>query len=186
VDGDGNYVGSARSIDAFHVTNALTRFKEYFVTYGGHHKAAGLTVAPDKYQEFKKVFTSYANKVLNDDDLAPVLEIDSVVDIDQINIQNVHMINEIGPFGETNLEPVFILKNVRIREMMLLSGGKHLKLILEKGNEHFECVWWNAGEYKDNIRFGDVVQVAFKLSINSWRGRDKMQLVVEDIHFAEA
>jgi len=181
VDNDGNYVGSARSIDAFHVTNALTKFKHYFLTYGGHHKAAGLTVPADKYEDFKKEFIAYSNSILKEEDLIPSLEIDSVIDIDQITINNVHMINEVGPFGETNPEPVFVLKNTRIRDMMLLSAGKHLKLYLEKGNQSFECVWWNAGEYKDKIRFGDVVDCAFKLSINNWRGSEKLQLVIEDI-----
>lgn len=180
-DNDGNFVGSARSIDAFHVTNALTRFKEYFITYGGHHKAAGLTIAAEKFNKFKEVFISYVNKKLQDDDLIPVLDIDSVVDIDQLTIQNVQLINEIGPFGETNPEPVFALRKVTIRDIMLLSGGKHLRFNLEKGNQTFEAVWWNAGEYKDEIRFGDIVDVAFKMSINTWRGKQKLQLVLQDV-----
>ena len=185
VDSEGNYVGSARSIDAFHVTNALTRFKEYFITYGGHHKAAGLTVAPEKYEEFKEKFTSFGNETLKEEDLIPILEIDSVVDIDQINMGNTRMISEVGPFGETNPEPVFVLNGSKIRDIMLLSGGKHLKLVIEKGNQSFECVWWNAGSYKDQIRFGDIVSTAFKLSINNWRGSERLQLVVEDMKYSE-
>jgi len=105
-----------------------------------------------------------------------------VVDIDQLSIQNVQLINEVGPFGETNSEPVFVLRAVTIREIMMLSGGKHLRLNLEKGNQSLECVWWNSGEYKDQIRFGDKVDVAFKMSINNWRGAQKLQLVIEDLH----
>ena len=33
-DIDGNFVGSARSIEAFHVTEALTEFNHYFLNYG--------------------------------------------------------------------------------------------------------------------------------------------------------
>lgn len=181
VDGDGNYVGSARSIEAFHVTNALTRFKDYFLNYGGHHKAAGLTVPADKFQAFKQEFTAYANDVLQDEDLIPVLEIDAVIDIDQVHKNNVALIQEIGPFGEANPEPVFVLENTRVRELILMSAGKHLKLVLEKGNQSFECVWWNAGSFKDKVHFGDTVNIAFKMSINNWRGSQRLQLVIEDL-----
>jgi len=181
VDGDGNYVGSARSIDAFHVTNALTRFKDFFLNYGGHHKAAGLTIPAEKFQTFKKEFTAYVNEILHEEDLVPVLEIDSVIDIDQVHKNNVALIQEIGPFGEANPEPIFVLENARVREIILMSAGKHLKLVLEKGNQSFECVWWNAGSYKDKVRFGDTVHIAFKMSINNWRGVQRLQLVIEDI-----
>ncbi len=180
-DKNGDYVGSARSIEAFHVTNALFKFKDYFVTYGGHHKAAGLTVHADQYETFKAEFISYVDSVLDDENLVPVLEIDSVVDIDQISLNNVHMINEIGPFGETNSEPIFALFDVRIKEMMTLSNGRHLKFFLEKGNQVFEAVWWGSGENKDSVRLNDMVKVAFKMNANNWRGRERLQLVIEDI-----
>ena len=184
-DADGNYVGSARSVEAFHMTNALTRFNHYFITYGGHHKAAGLTVYADRFKQFCSEFTAYANEQIKEEDLIAELEIDSVVDIDQITKNTSQLINEIGPFGETNPEPVFALMNAKIRDIFAMSGGKHLKLNIEKGNQKFECVWWGAGEYKDNIRFGQEIDLAFKMNINNWQGRERLQLVVEDIRPAQ-
>ncbi len=185
-DSDGNYVGSARSVEAFHMTNALTRFNRYFITYGGHHKAAGLTVYADRFKQFCSEFTAYANEQIKEEDLIAELEIDSVVDIDQITKNTSQLINEIGPFGETNPEPVFALMNAKIRDIFAMSGGKHLKLNIEKGNQKFECVWWGAGEYKDNIRFGQEIDLAFKMNINNWQGRERLQLVVEDIRPAQS
>ena len=182
---DGNYVGSARSIEAFHMTNALTQFNQYFLTYGGHHKAAGLTVYADRFKTFCAEFTTYANAHIKESDLVEELEIDSIVEIDQISKNTTLMINEIGPFGETNPEPVFALMQARIRDIFPMSGGKHLRLGVEKGNQKFECVWWGSGEYKDSIRFNQVIDLAFKLNINNWQGREKLQLVVEDIRPSE-
>jgi single-stranded-DNA-specific exonuclease len=180
-DESGNYVGSARSIDAFHVTNALTKFSRYFLNYGGHHKAAGLTVIPDKFQEFKKEFMTYAAEVIDDDDLVPELVIDSVVDIDQINLNTARIIQDVGPFGETNPEPVFVMEDVLVRDMMTMSNGKHLKLHVQKSNQIYECVWWNAGELKDEILFGMQAAVAFRLNINNWQGTERLQLSLEDM-----
>ncbi len=184
-DDNGNFVGSARSIDAFHVTNALSRFNHYFVNYGGHHKAAGLTIPVDKYPSFKKEFLEYARSVIHDEDLIQELIVDSVVDINQINLSVARIIQDVGPFGETNPEPVFVMQGVRIHEIRELSGGKHLKLFVEKGNQMYECLWWNAGEYKDSIAFRQKVDVAFRLNINNWQGTDRLQFTLEDIRTAK-
>jgi single-stranded-DNA-specific exonuclease len=183
-DENGNYVGSARSINEFHITNALTKFNQYFINYGGHKKAAGLTVAADKYNQFKVEFIKYAEDVLDEKDLIARLTIDSIIDIDQINLNTARAIIDIGPFGETNQEPVLLIREVTIKDIILLSRNKHLKLYVQKGNQLFECVWWNSGIYKDEISFGAKMDVAFRLNVNNWQGTDRLQLTIEDLKFS--
>ena len=180
-DGEGNYVGSARSIDAFHVTEALTRFNHYFLNYGGHHKAAGMTIAPDHYSVFKQEFTEYVNRQLAGQDLRAELVIDSVVDIDQLNENVVRDIENVGPFGEENPEPYLLMENAVIRDIRLLSEGKHIKMVVQKGNRNFECIWWRSGEFKDAIRFGALCDIVFRMNINVFQGRSRLQLTVEDM-----
>jgi len=184
-DEQGNYVGSARSIDSFHVTNALSRFNQYFLTYGGHQKAAGLTVPADKFKQFKDEFLDYAESIIDEKHLIPQLSIDSVVDIDQINLNTARNIQEIGPFGEGNPEPVLLIRKVKINDIILLSQGKHLKLLIQKANQYYECVWWNCGAYKDELRFGSLMDVAFRLNINNWQGTERLQLAMEDARFCD-
>jgi single-stranded-DNA-specific exonuclease len=183
-DENGNYVGSARSISEFHIINALTQFSHYFINYGGHQKAAGLTVSADKYNQFKQEFIQYADQVLDEKDLIPKLTIDSVIDIDQINLNTARAIIDIGPFGETNQEPVLLIRDVLIKDIILLSRDKHLKLYVQKGNQLFECVWWNSGIYKDELTFGAKMDIAFKLNINNWQGTDRLQLTIEDLKYS--
>ena len=183
-DDNGNYVGSARSINEFHITNALTQFNHYFINYGGHQKAAGLTLEAAKYDQFKNEFMKYAEANIDEKDLVPKLTIDSVIDIDQINLNTARAIIDIGPFGETNQEPVLLIREVVIKDIILLSRDKHLKLYVQKGNQLFECVWWNSGIYKDKISFGTKMDIAFKLNINNWQGTDRLQLTIEDLKFS--
>jgi len=179
-DEQGNYVGSARSIDSFHVTNVLTQFCHYFLNYGGHHKAAGLTVSAENFPSFKKEFIAYANSVITDEDLQPELVIDSMVNIEQLNLTTARMIQDVGPFGETNAEPLFLIENMQIRDMMLMSNGKHLKLRVQKAGQIFETVWWNGGSLKDELQFGQTINLVFRLTINNWQGVDRLQLNIED------
>jgi single-stranded-DNA-specific exonuclease len=180
-DGDGNYVGSARSTDTFHITHALSKFQHLFLNYGGHQKAAGLTIAPDNFSEFKEGLRAYVSENINQNDLIAELEIDSVIHAEQLNMALVEMIEKIGPFGEQNPEPVLVLRDLVVKDMQMIGQGNHLKLFLQTGNFTFECVWWGKGELKDEIRFGDNVDIAFRPSLNLWNGYTRMQLVLEDM-----
>ncbi|KAA3613592.1 MAG: single-stranded-DNA-specific exonuclease RecJ [Calditrichaeota bacterium] len=180
-DGDGNFVGSARSIEALHVTEALTVFNQYFLNYGGHHKAAGLTIPAEHFSIFKEEFTSYVNKKLAGADLTPELDIDSVVEIDQINERVADKIQEVGPFGETNPEPVLLLKNGTVRDVRIMSEGRHIKFYIQKANIMFECLWWSGGIYKDSLRLGSNCDVVFRMNINVFQGTPRLQLTVEDV-----
>ncbi len=180
-DKDGNYVGSGRSIDGFHITEALTRFNELFLNYGGHQKAAGLTISSENFQEFKQKFIAHVSAVLKDELLIPELVIDSVLSAEQLNEALVDTIRNIGPYGEGNPEPILLLENARIRDIFPPLQGRHLKFTIEKTGRPIECVWWNKAEYKDAIRFQMPVDLAFRPTINLWKTFRKLQLVVADL-----
>lgn len=180
-DADGNFVGSARSIEAFHVTEALTLFNKYFLNYGGHHKAAGLTIRAEQFPLFKEEFTRYVNEKLAGIDLTPELDVDSIVEIDQINERVAHHIQEIGPFGETNQEPFLLLKNGTVRDVRVMSGGRHIKFYIQKANIMFECLWWSGGVFKDDLRLGINCDIVFRMNINVFQGTPRLQLTIEDV-----
>jgi single-stranded-DNA-specific exonuclease len=181
-NGDGDYVGSGRSIGEFHITDALSKFSKYFVNFGGHQKAAGVTVFADKYQQFKKEFLEYAENNINENSSTSNLVIDSKVDIDQLNVQTAKMIQEIGPFGEANPEPILVLSNALIKDKKLLGQDKHLKLSVQKGRNIYECVWWRNAKYFNDLNQGESIDVAFHMNINNWQNIDRLQLTVTDIH----
>jgi len=180
-DKDGNYVGSARSIDKFHITEALTEFKHLLLNYGGHQKAAGVTIDEKNFSEFKKEITAFAEQKITLGDLIQDLVIESFVDPDQLNDTLVMLLEEIGPFGEANPEPVLAIEKVKIVDIMTIGQGKHLKFYVSKGSREFECIWWQKGDNKNKIKFGMAIDIAFKPTINIWNGSKKLQLVIEDI-----
>ena len=63
----GKLVGSARSIDSYHIKEALDRInaKHPLVAYGGHKQAAGLTIELANLEEFKIDFASDVNSIFN-------------------------------------------------------------------------------------------------------------------------
>jgi single-stranded-DNA-specific exonuclease len=180
-DENGNYIGSARSIDIFNITEALDKFNDLLLTFGGHRKAAGLTIKADDYARFKENFTEFVNQILDKDEMIPQLTIDSIIAAEQLNYAVIQTIKEIGPFGESNPEPVFLIKDALIKEIIPLSGGKHLKLIVQLNKQRYECVWWGKGDLKDQIKFDTKIDLAFKPAINVWKGYSRIQLNIEDL-----
>ena len=178
---DGNYVGSARSTEKFHITEALTVFRDLYITYGGHQKAAGLTISEKNLSEFQKKFTGYVNSVLKDDDLKSNLIIDTFIQPEQLNKSLVKLIQNIGPYGEGNPEPVLVMKKARLRNIFPLSNGRHLKLMFQAGGRDFETVWWGRGDLKNDIFFDRCYDIVFKPAINLWNGNENLQLVIEDM-----
>ena len=180
-DKDGNFVGSARSIDNFNITKALTKLNHLFINYGGHEKAAGVTIPADNFNQFKQEITKYAKENISESDLVQDLTVDSYVGPEQLNESMIQMIGKIGPFGEANPEPVIAMEKVKIVDIMLIGQGKHLKLFVTKGSQEFECIWWQQGELKNLIRFGMTVNIAFKPLVNIWNRSKKIQFVIEDM-----
>jgi single-stranded-DNA-specific exonuclease len=184
-DKDGNYVGSARSTESFHITEALSNYRHLYETYGGHQKAAGLTISEKNLPKFLKEFTAYANSVMKEDDLKSSLLVDTVIQPEQLTKSMVKIIQNIGPFGEGNPEPVLVLNKIRLRDIFPMSQGKHIKLIFQAGGRDFEAVWWRRGELKDVVAFDHYYDVVFKPSINLWNGKENLQLVIEDMQESE-
>jgi single-stranded-DNA-specific exonuclease len=184
-DKDGNYVGSARSTESFHITEALSNYQHLYDTYGGHQKAAGLTISEKNLPEFLEEFTTFANSVLKEEDLKSKLIIDTTIEPEQLNTSLVKIIDDIGPYGEGNPEPMLILNNIRLRDIFPLSQGKHIKLIFQAGGRDFEGVWWRRGDIKDVVAFDHYYDVVFKPSINLWNGNENLQLVIMDMRETE-
>jgi len=184
-DKDGNYVGSARSTESFHITEALSQFRHMYETYGGHKKAAGLTISEKNFPEFQKEFTAYANSTLKEEEIKSSLMIDTIIQPEQLNKSMVKIIQDIGPYGEGNPEPVLALTKARLRDIFPLSQGRHIKLMFQAGGRDFEGVWWGRGDLKNVVAFDRYYDVVFKPSLNLWNGNENLQLVIEDMRESE-
>ena len=85
------------------------------------------------------------------------------------------------PYGECNMPPIFMYKNIKVDSVRTLSNDKHLKLNVKEGNIVFDAIAFNMGDKKDSIRMGDKVDILFHLEVNRFNGRETIQLNVKDI-----
>ena len=85
------------------------------------------------------------------------------------------------PFGDSNKEPLFVYKNLKIDSIRALTEGKHLKLTLRDINYRINAIGFNLGYLVDEYRIGDKIDLVGTIEINSFNGIESIQLNIKDI-----
>ena len=172
--------GSGRSIPGFDLHEALCESSEYLEKYGGHEMAVGLSLKKENFQKFADKFEEIAKKA-HTEEIESVINIDEEITLKDVKIETVESLKALEPFGEANKLPVFIYKNLKIDSIRALSEGKHLKLTLKDGNTIINGIGFNMGKYAEEFRISDKIDVLGVLEINSFNGRDTIQINMRDI-----
>ena len=99
---DGMGTGSARSVDGFHLHEALTNCAAVLENYGGHKRAAGLRLKHHNIEIFRQAINDYAHLSLPPEKLTPTLAIDCEIPLSVIDLNLVEMMGSMEPHGEGN------------------------------------------------------------------------------------
>ena len=177
---DGTGKGSGRSIPGFDLHDALMKCQDSLEKFGGHSMAVGVTIRKEKLEEFEKQFEKVAEEE-KIEEIVPVLNIDSKIDLNSLNKEMIESLKELEPFGEANKMPIFAFKNLRIDSIRALSEGKHLKLTLKEDNRIINAIGFNMGALAEEYRIGDKIDVAGVLEINTFNGVDNLQINIKDV-----
>ena len=172
--------GSGRSITGFDLHEALTKCKDNLVGFGGHSMAVGVTINKKDFKKFQERFIELA-KEANVKNFLPVLNIDRILNIEEINRELVESLKLLEPFGEGNPLPIFEIKNLKIDSIRSLSEGKHLKLLLKNNNIYLDAIGFNLGYLVEEYKIGDRVNIAGNLEINTFGGIDNIQFNLKDM-----
>lgn len=177
---NGEGKGSGRSVPGFDLYEALSNCSGNIGKFGGHSMAIGISVDKENYPKFKEQFLKYTDNA-NIKDLVPIIKIDSEITIKDMDIETIKELEKLEPYGEANKMPIFMYRNLRIDSIRALSEGKHLKLTLKDDNLIIDAIGFNMGYMVDEYRLGDKIDVAGSLEINSFNGRDSVQINLKDI-----
>ena len=170
--------GSARSISEFNIVAALDECRDLLVRHGGHAMAAGFTVTNENLSQLETRLREIAERSLASMELAPTMTIDAEVSLSEMTWTVQKSLEQLAPFGYGNREPVFMSRNVVVRDSRLV-GADHLKLTLSDGQ-----VLWDAIAFRQGSWLGSLPQridVAYQLESRTWNGESRLQLNVKDI-----
>ncbi|WP_299016259.1 single-stranded-DNA-specific exonuclease RecJ [uncultured Polaribacter sp.] len=174
---------SARSVKGFDVYNALEACSEFIEQFGGHKYAAGLTLLPENYQNFKNKFEEVVSKTIDKKLLTPEISIDAAIDFTEITPKFFRIIQQMAPFGPMNMKPTFTTTCVRDNGYGKQVGAEktHLKLNVFQGDNKktYNAIGFNLGDKLETAQ--NDFDIAYNLDENEWNGHKSIQLVLKDL-----
>jgi single-stranded-DNA-specific exonuclease len=173
--------GSGRSISGFDLHAGLAQCSDLFLRFGGHRAAAGVSLPAANIPEFARRFNGVARSVLRPEDLVPEIRIDLEVPIEEINENLEAMLRHFEPFGMGNPTPVLVTRGVRLTGAPRAIGRDGIKLILDSSAGSLDAVGWGMAGRIPELARGTVVDIAFRLERDEYRGESRLQARIADI-----
>ncbi len=174
---------SARSVKGFDVYNALQDCVEFIEQFGGHKYAAGLTLLPENYENFKQKFEEVVSQTIHKELLTPEIAIDAEIDLSDITPKFFRILQQMAPFGPNNMRPIFKTSCVRDNGYGKKVGKEqtHLKLnVFQADNKKtYSAIGFNLGDKIEIVQ--NDFNIAYSLDENKWNGFTSIQLVLKDI-----
>lgn len=160
---DGVAQGSGRSISQFHLLDALESMRELFTKFGGHAHAAGLSLPSESLEVFRDRLQAWASARLTLEDLRPLVEIDAVLDLADVNEELWRALEQIGPFGMDNACPLFGLRGAVMSGPAQVWKERHLKLAVKHGARSMVLKAFGKADRAGELAAGQAVDVAFEV-----------------------
>ncbi len=194
--GEDGVKGSGRSIETYHMYDALTQVKDLFTKYGGHKMAAGLSLEETHVTELQRRLNE--NCRLTEADFVPVIHIDVPMPVDYATEQLAGQLEILEPFGVGNPKPLFAQKDLCFltatrmgtsgkcaRFGVLTPGNRRVQMVIFRNLDKFEALlvekygpdsvdrlYAGQGDYR--------LSVVYQLGLNTYRGITEKQLIIQN------
>lgn len=193
-DGEGCLKGSGRSIEGYNMFEKLSQCKELLSKFGGHPMAAGMSIEPDKLNEFRRRLNE--NSGLTQEDLTLKIWIDVPMPLEYISEKVIGDLSVLEPFGKGNEKPVFADRMLKIKSLSHIGKeSQFTKLIFTKQAQFIDSTGRQIVSeiIMDAIMFsiddvlekayadGTYVNVLYYPSINEYNGKRKLQIVINSV-----
>ena len=174
--------GSARSIPAFPVNQALEKCAPLLEGFGGHSQAAGFTISREKVPAFFERFQEEAEALLSEEDFLSPVALDGEVSLEDLSFKLVTEMKALEPYGLGNPEPILASRGLEVMKYPRRVGERHLKMRVRNRGKVLEAIGFGMGELCEELQ-GRLprVDLAFSPFINVYQGNQSLQLRIKDL-----
>lgn len=186
---DGIGKGSGRSIENFHLFDALSECGDILQEYGGHKYACGLTILEEDLDKFREAINAVAERFIAPADLVVSLDIDMEIPLHILDNRLIEDVMGMEPFGEGNPVPLFCSSGLKLLRPPMVIKGEHIKMWVTDGKKNLEAIGFGMAKDSDTeltLRKSDRIDLAYTVSLNRWQGLNTVQLNIKDIKPSES
>jgi len=185
IEENGEGHGSCRSYGLFKIYSALCTCEDILIDYGGHDKAAGITVKEENIEELRKRITDYYHDFYSGrEDVTPGTTLDLDFEVEKpelLTLENIRALERLEPFGHEFLSPRLYMHGALLTSAHSIGDGRHSKLRVEKSGRSLDCIFFSVPADDLGVSEGMLVDLAFEPQVNEFRGRSSVQLQLFDI-----
>lgn len=193
--GEDGVKGSGRSVEGYHMFEAMTEVKQYFIKFGGHAMAAGLSMREEDIEELRQELNRRCR--LKEEDFIPKVHIDVPMPLDYANERMADELELLEPFGVGNPKPLFAQKELIFLSGTKMGANKNCARYRVRTPERLEKQLVFFGDLEKFGRFldekygegsekalydgrgGCSVSVVYQLGKNTYRGKTEVQYVMQ-------
>lgn len=179
--------GSGRSVPGINIAAAFidARNRDLLLKGGGHAMAAGFTLLPEQLEPFRDFFLDHiARQAAGQVGVSETIA-DGVLSVRGATLDLVKTLQQVGPFGQANPEPLFILPHVRVQTADIV-GTDHVRVQIgdSDGGGRMKAMAFRAAENPVGQALlsarGGNMHLLGRLKINEWQGKESVEIHVED------
>ncbi len=194
--GEEGVKGSGRSIEGYHMYEAMTGVKHLFTKFGGHKLAAGLSMREEDIETLRKALNEGSG--LTEEDFQPKVHIDVPMPMSYAEEKLARELELLEPFGVGNPKPLFAQKELIFKAGYKMGAKKNFaryRVKTPEGKEEWLVFFGDLGQFGAflNQKYGAdseqalyegkgefKVSVVYQLGINTYKGRVEKQFVMQN------
>jgi single-stranded-DNA-specific exonuclease len=204
---DGHAHGSGRSIEGFHLLDALTAVHEaspeldgansndgLFTRFGGHAHAVGFSLPTERIALLRNRMRRYGAPLLTGSMLTPSLKYDAEVRLDELTQEFFDWLTRCGPFGIGNREPVWMTRRLTLAAPVRFIKEKHICLQLQQDSVGWRFsalgwsreIHWPARCAEMGLRQGSLLDAVYRLKTKTNPQFPGLELELIDLRLSAA
>lgn len=179
-DVDGIAKGSARSIPAYNIHDALLDCSDILIKFGGHAGAAGLSIEIDDVDNLRERLNEASS--LTVDDFQTRITIDMPLKFSDITNEFINTLQKLEPCGEANPTPMFVTKDVRVSEAKLVGSNANvlqMKLTDPAGTTLRAVLFKDAQKCYEYIQSNTTLNIIYTPTLNKYQQYVNVQLNIK-------
>ena len=180
-DGRNEGKGSGRSINNFHLFEALAECRRYLTNFGGHAQACGLKIARKDLDGFRTKLNKVASQYLEAKDFIQTLTIDMEVPLHLLKGKLITELEVLAPYGPGNRKPLLSSRSLKLKSRPRHIRREGIKMWVTDNNITCEAIGFGMNNILDDILESSTIDAVYTPSINRWGGVNTLQLELSDV-----
>lgn len=173
--------GSARSLEAINIFEALSGNRDLFTAFGGHAGAAGMTLPVDNLEALSDLLCQFVIERGLDQTAKNTLTIDERLSLEDLSLDTLKSLDKLAPYGMDHPKPIFYVKDIKVSQARTMGQDQsHLKFKVSQGKTSFDVLAFGQGSQLQDFQQATGLELAVTLSVNHWNGNTSLQLMLAD------